>query len=126
MYVFKMVLASVKKSYEGRVAKIVPEVSVGVGHGGHCPILDPSLRGFLDREADEYEYDSYGEGSWGDGIGSTPVSDEQYLPGPGVGSGLVLEGGAGDVDLMMSGGVPTQIYFDVWNTMTCNWAEEGV
>ncbi|KUJ19262.1 uncharacterized protein LY89DRAFT_731670 [Mollisia scopiformis] len=46
LYVFKMMLGSVKKSYERRLNKIQPEFFVDNAMGvarGHCPVLDPGL-----------------------------------------------------------------------------------
>jgi hypothetical protein len=108
-YVFKMVLASVKKSYERRVIKILPDVisadsggSIGMGIAkGHCPILDPSLKPYWDTD----DFSSY-DGSFSAGMGRTPLSEALTTTYP--------------------TGQETVMYYDVWNTMTCNWADEAI
>jgi len=117
--VFKMILASVKKSYERRIAKIVPEpVSVEGGFAiskGHCPILDAGLKEYWDNDNS-----SYGS-SWETGMGSTPSG--------GVGSTPSGEMGGMIDHLGMPMGRPMNapdapLYYDVWATMTGSWAEE--
>jgi len=102
LYVFKMILASVKKSYERRVAKIEPNFvpvlqpkNIGIAHG-HCPILDPSLDS------------SYG-GSWD--LGGTPSTN--------------LSGATMGTPPTSFYAMPTApLYHDLWATMTGSWAEE--
>ena len=95
LYVFKMVLGSVKKSYERRVAKIEPEFFT-IDHGtivgvarGHCPMHDPTLNIFFDR------------------------TDSAYA------SSFDLSRGSPNVAVST---IP--LYHDLWATMTCSWAEE--
>jgi hypothetical protein len=105
-YVFKLILGSVKKSYERRVAAITPksfvlEMGKAVGAArGHCPMLDPSLAVYFDSDL-EMEDSAYG-GSWdytgGETLANTPASSN-------------------------SAGMPP-VYFDLWATMTGSWAEE--
>ncbi len=50
-YVMKMMLGSVKKSYEQRVSGIEPGIfvhDVASVVRGRCPIMDPSLKNYLD------------------------------------------------------------------------------
>ncbi|TVY71335.1 hypothetical protein LSUE1_G008616 [Lachnellula suecica] len=94
LYVFKLLLASVKKSYERRIGNIKPEtfaIDFGNGAGparGHCPILDPNLRTFLSSPEDSTYGGSFNRNS--------ATSDRQHF------------------------GMP--LYHDLWATMTCNWA----
>jgi hypothetical protein len=97
LFVFKMVLESVKKSYERRVAKIEPGF-FAINHGtvvgvarGHCPMHDPTLNIYFDKTDSAYEssFDLSGNGS----SASVPAS-------------TIL------------------VYHDLWATMTGNWAEE--
>lgn len=97
-YVFRMILGSVKKSYEKRVADIQPRSFVidnGNAMGtarGHCPILDPSLGPLFESLESSMDGDSFGMGSDGD-------------------SGVAF------------GSTPTP-YHDLWATMSCSWANE--
>jgi hypothetical protein len=100
LYVFKMLLGSVKKSYERRVGNIKPESFVmdyakGAGAArGHCPIMDPSMSAYM----------------------SSP-EDSTY------GSSFDLSGSA--TSEYQTSAMPTMpLYHDLWATMTCNWAEE--
>jgi hypothetical protein len=102
-YVFKLILGSVKKSYERRVSAITPtsfvvEIGKAVGAArGYCPMLDPSLSMYLDSDL-EIGDSSYGS-SWDyTGSGSTPASSNNAIMPP--------------------------VYFDLWATMTGSWAEE--
>jgi hypothetical protein len=99
LYVFKMIISSVKKSYECRVSDIQPnffaaERGNGIGIArGQCPISDPSLSIYLDSDDS-----SYG-GSWNlsGGTVNTPSTN-------------------------CTAGVP--LYHDLWATMTGTWAED--
>ena len=99
LYVFKMLLASVKTSYERRVANIKPEsfvVQPGKIAGiamGHCPIMDPSLSPYLNSPKDS----TYG------------------------GSSDINQIGASEYQTSTTG---MPLYHDLWATMTCNWARE--
>jgi hypothetical protein len=105
-FVFKLILGSVKKSYERRVAAITPKsfvVEQGKAVGaakGHCPILDPSLAPYFDSDL-EMEDSTYG-GSWdfsgGVSCSNTPACSVNTVMPP--------------------------VYFDLWATMTGTWAEE--
>ena len=103
LYVFKMVLESVKKSYERRVSNIKPDFFI-VDHGtaigvarGHCPMLDPTLSVYFNNPLSD---DSTYTGSFDfDGSASYP-SSEIWRP------------------------ANTPLYHDLWATMTCSWAEE--
>lgn len=105
-FVFKLILGSVKKSYEQRVAAITPQsfaVQMGNAVGaarGHCPMLDPSLAVFFDSDL-EIEDSTYG-GSWdfsgGASLVNTPASSNNAAMHP--------------------------VYFDLWATMTGSWATE--
>lgn len=105
-YVFKLILGSVKKSYERRVAAITPKsfvVEMGKAVGaarGYCPMSDPSLAMYFDSDL-EMEDSSYG-GSW------------DY-----TGSGSIANTSASS----NNAGMPP-VYFDLWATMTGSWAEE--
>ncbi|TVY94479.1 hypothetical protein LAWI1_G001210 [Lachnellula willkommii] len=99
LYVFKMLLASVKKSYERRLGNIKPESFV-VQHGkaagvamGHCPIMDPSLSVYLNSPKDS---------TYGGSFDLNEIASSEY---PTSTTGLPL-------------------YHDLWATMTCNWAGE--
>lgn len=107
-YVFKLILASVKKSYGRRVAAIASKsfaVEMGMAAGaarGHCPMLDPSLAVYLDSDPEMEMVDpSYG-GFWdytGSGsLANTPASSTNAAMPP--------------------------VYFDLWATMTGSWAEK--
>lgn len=94
LYVFKMVLRSVKNSYERRVESIKPDFfvyetgsAVGISRD-HCPMLDPSLNGYF-----ESEERAYGTPYGSNGRGSSHASQ-------------------------------TPRYHDLWATMTCSWAKE--
>jgi len=116
LFVFKMVLSSVKKSYEKRVANIKPDVFV-VDRRGHCPILDPSLQQYFSFDgpptpmlADDWDdmgtpnlsaTDSSGMG-WCE-TGNTP----DFSP---IGTACV-------------NGVGAPLYYDLWATMTSSWAD---
>ena len=100
LYVFKMLLGSVKKSYERRVGNIKPETFLmdhakGAGAArGHCPVMDPSLQVYFGSPEDS----SYG-GSFG--LSGSATSEYQTST------------------------IPTMpLYHDLWATMTCNWAGE--
>jgi hypothetical protein len=105
-FVFKLILGSVKKSYERRVASIAPKsfvVEMGKAVGaarGHCPMLDSSLAVYFDSDL-EMEDSTYG-GSWdfsgGATLANTPASSNNATKPP--------------------------VYFDLWATMTGTWAEE--
>ena len=105
-FVFKLILGSVKKSYERRVAAIAPksftvemDKAVGVARG-HCPMLDPSLAVYFDSDL-EME-DSTCGGSWnfsgGATMTNTPASSNNVAK--------------------------PHVYFDLWATMTGTWAKE--
>jgi hypothetical protein len=124
-YIFKMVLGSVKNSYEGRVAKITPGFldmgTSGMGSAGsasapasaaaataaaagsvmkgHCPVLhDKSLNVFWDKEVLD---STYGSGISPLGYeGSTPATETATATGPGF------------------------LYHDLWATMTGSWVDE--
>lgn len=111
MFIFKMVLGSVKTSYERRVANIQPNFffvengnAVGAARG-HCPIKDPSLGVYFESA----EEDSIG-GGWEVGAGD--------------GSGSVNGGGGsrGSDGTMRSSG--NAFCHDLWATMTSNWAQQ--
>jgi hypothetical protein len=95
-YVMKMMLESVKKSYERRVAKIEPGFFVindGYGSGiakGHCPMMDPTLKTLFDNAALTYD-ESFS-------MSGTPASTAS------------------------SSSIP--LYHDLWATMTGSWAAE--
>jgi hypothetical protein len=103
-FVFKLILGSVKKSYERRVAAITPKsfvVEMGKAVGaarGHCPMLDPNLAVYFDSDL-EMEDSTYG-GSWNfsGATANTPASSNNAAIPP--------------------------VYFDLWATMTGSWAEE--
>lgn len=117
--IFKMVLASVKKSYERRVSALVatpvpPSIPAQVWRG-KCPVLDPALKDCWDIESSFFDSSGTGSASWN--AGSTPVVMEGQVD---AGEGKGDEGSTG----CPMGGAGAPVYFDVWNTMTCNWAEE--
>ena len=119
LYVFKMVLSSVKKSYEKRVANIMPD-DFAVDHRGRCPVLDPSLQQYFNAEVSGES--TYGE-AWEDM--STPdligtdfsSTDWTEMGGTEGTSGSSSMGSAG-IDV-----TGTPMYFDLWATMTNNWAD---
>ncbi len=96
-HVFQMILGSVKKSYEKRVAKLNPKpLALDSRYGvapGHCPMMDPSLNTYFDTFAsmDESPFDQSGSG--------TPSIESTNLAA-----------------------IP--LYHDLWATMTGSWAEE--
>lgn len=96
LYIFMMVLGSVKKSYERRVSNIKPDF-FAVDHGnaigvarGHCPVMDPSLSIYFGTPDSTY-------GSSFD----TDVSTAASLTA-----------------------ISNPLYHDLWATMTGSWAEE--
>ncbi|KAG0647752.1 Transcription factor himD [Hyphodiscus hymeniophilus] len=109
-YVFKLILSSVKKSYERRVAAIAPKsfiVEMGKAVGparGHCPMLDPNLSVYFDQNLEMQIDDSTYGGSWDYMNGSTPESGAAYM------------------NTTMAPNPP--VYFDLWATMTGTWAAE--
>jgi hypothetical protein len=114
LYVFKMILASVKKSYERRVTKIEPNFvpvlqpnNIGIARG-HCPVLDPSLNVYFDSDLDIDLDSSYGE-SWN--LSGTPSTN--------------ISGATLGTPPPSSYAMPTApLYHDLWATMTGSWAEE--
>jgi hypothetical protein len=95
LYVFKMIMGSVKRSYERRVAKIAADFFT-VEHGnvvgdfkGHCPMLDPNLTVYFDPGTSTYD------GSFGLDGSVTSSSSTSTVP----------------------------LYHDLWATMTGSWAE---
>lgn len=97
LYIFMLVLGSVKRSYERRVDKIEPELLTMDPNNpssftrGHCPIMDPNLSVYF-RTPDS----TYSSGSSFDTEGiSTPSFTSSTL-----------------------------LYHDLWATMTGSWAEE--
>ncbi|RDL30129.1 uncharacterized protein BP5553_10407 [Venustampulla echinocandica] len=97
-YVFRMILGSVKKSYEQRVADIQTR-SFAVDHGnavvtsrGHCPIRDPSLGPLFTSVEDSMYGDSFS------------LNPSEY-------SGVAF-------------GSTQTPYHDLWATMSCSWANE--
>lgn len=103
LYVFKMMMGSVKKSYERRVSKIQPNVvEVYSAHivKGHCPITDPSLSVYFDNGFDEL-------GNWGSGDWTTAANTSGTASTP-----------------SSSAAAYAPLYHDLWATMTGSWAEE--
>jgi hypothetical protein len=99
MYVFAIVLGSLKKSYIRRVDSIQPTtflVDPILARGPHCPMKDARLSAYFDQELDS----AYG----GDFSGSS-VSRTEVPP-------------------YTSGVMGAPLYHDLWATMTCGWAEE--
>jgi hypothetical protein len=99
LYVFKMVLGSVKKSYERRVSKIEPGLlivdhdnAIGLARG-HCPILDPTLKPLF-----EFSDSTYGDSFEMREFGTSTASNTVAFSPP--------------------------LYHDLWATMTCSWAKE--
>ncbi|CZR61408.1 uncharacterized protein PAC_11304 [Phialocephala subalpina] len=95
LYIFMMVLGSVKKSYERRVNNIKPKF-FAVDHGnaieaarGHCPMMDPNLSVYFGTPDSTY-------GSSLETASSTPSFTAISAP----------------------------LYHDLWATMTGSWAEE--
>ncbi|KAH9219738.1 hypothetical protein DL95DRAFT_404483 [Leptodontidium sp. 2 PMI_412] len=65
-HVFQMILGSVKKSYEKRVSKLVPEPPIGNNFAtGHCPMMDYSLNVYFDPlvSMDASSFDLSGSGT---------------------------------------------------------------
>ena len=116
LYVFKMILTSVKNSYERRVAKIASNLapastpqSVGVA-SGHCPMLDPSLKVYFDNDlAADFDLSSINGKSWDlSGTSLTNLDSANMITPP-----------------PSSYSMPTApLYHDLWATMTGSWAEE--
>jgi hypothetical protein len=96
LHVFKIVLGSVKKSYERRVNNIVTIEQANVtGTGtarGYCPMMDPKMDMFFGTPDS-----SYGSGSSFDTDGNSTPSFSA---------------------------VSTPLYHDLWATMTGSWALE--
>lgn len=116
LYVFKMVLSSVKKSYEKRVANIKPEVSV-VDRKGHCPVMDPSLQQYFSFEGTQAAAYS---GSWEDmsapDLSGAHFSSTDWSEAEGTPASSSL--GSVGVD-----GAGAPLYYDLWATMTSTWAD---
>ncbi|KAH7348525.1 hypothetical protein BKA65DRAFT_398517, partial [Rhexocercosporidium sp. MPI-PUGE-AT-0058] len=65
-HVFQMILGSVKKSYEKRISKLVPEPPIGNNYAtGHCPMMDYSLNVYFDPlvSMDASSFDLSGSGT---------------------------------------------------------------
>ena len=113
-YVFKMILGSVKRSYERRVAAIVPKpLATETGNAirpgrGHCPMLDPNLAVYFDQEVETQMEDSTYGGSWDFSKAS-----------------LVNTPPNGNVLANVNNPPVRPVYFDLWATMTGNWAGEN-
>lgn len=107
LYVFYLILSSMKRSYARRIAKIEPktfnpEYSTGTGLArGHCPILDPTLSQYFDL-------DEYSLSNWDMAGGSIDPSPQ-------------------DTSVSSSSAtLPTgMLYHDLWATMTGSWANES-
>lgn len=93
MHVFKIVLGSVKKSYERRVNNIVviEQTIPPIGVRGYCPMMDPKMDMFFGTPDSSYE------------SGSSFDTDGMSTPSYGA--------------------VNTPLYHDLWATMTGSWAE---
>jgi hypothetical protein len=114
MYILKMMLGSVKKSYENRLADIKPssfdstmdegKVMAGMQFGS-CPVHDQSLKVYFDQRVD----DSIHAGS----------SDYFFDVNDGIDLQPGLYGGnSGSIGI----GQRRPVYFDLWATMMGNWA----
>ncbi|KAL3424957.1 zn 2cys6 transcription factor [Phlyctema vagabunda] len=118
MHIFKLILSSVKQSYEQRVSNIKPnfffvENGVAVGAArGHCPIFDPNLRPVFQANENLME-----------DIGSSSASASGSGSSSGIGgSGMTS---AGDWTSLEGDLTPGQdFHYDIWSTMTSNWAAE--
>ncbi|KAH8591825.1 hypothetical protein B0O99DRAFT_266476 [Bisporella sp. PMI_857] len=130
LYVFKMVLESVKRSYEKRVANIMPKsISVEKGNAremarGHCPVLDPTLKPYFTDFQVESE-----NGGWGDmtAMGSIPLNGADWSRTVGTPESLgsyESMGSYGSLGTMPTVGGSPLLYHDLWATMTCSWAAE--
>jgi hypothetical protein len=114
LYVFTMILTSVKKSYEQRVAKLeanlIPVLQANntdIAHG-HCPVLDPSLNVYFHSDLDIDLDSSYG-GSWDlSGTPSTDLSGVSLVTPPTSSYSMAT----------------APLYYDLWATMTGSWGEE--
>lgn len=78
MYVFKIVLGSVKKSYERRVNNIITiEQSNPIGVRGYCPMMDAKLDMFFGTPDSSYEsgssFDTDGNSTPSFGAVNTPL-----------------------------------------------------
>ncbi|KAK0121832.1 hypothetical protein ONS95_010113 [Cadophora gregata] len=93
-HVFQMILGSVKKSYEKRIAKLAPEPPIGhpLATTGICPMMDYSLNAYFDplvsMDASSFDLSS----------SATPSVESTAATVP--------------------------LYHDLWATMTGSWAEE--
>lgn len=100
LHVFTIILDSVKKSYQRRVANIKPEISEPFGSKTgplkrHCPMNDPDLSEYLELDDSAY--------------GCSPY---------------VLAGAIGSDASTPATIPPGSLYHDIWATMTSNWVEE--
>jgi hypothetical protein len=96
LYVFAMVLGSVKRSYIRRVSNIQRATVVGdrtvVARGPHCPMKDPSLSTYLEHDLNS----AY----------SSSLDDADMTPS-------------------VFRAMHTPVYHDLWATMTCSWANDA-
>ena len=77
LFVFRMVLESLKVSYSKRVAAIVPQVVMVETRRSHCPIFDPELKQYFEQEGESHSYGSSSIGSLG-----APTPSCECLPPP--------------------------------------------
>ncbi|RDW65554.1 hypothetical protein BP5796_10246 [Coleophoma crateriformis] len=96
MFVFYLVMQSVKTSYERRVSNIKPNfffvengVAVG-GARGHCPMMDPNLNPYFEPREETAWHSNGGEAEWD--------AEGKQVEIPALGN--------------------------LWSTMTSSWAEE--
>jgi len=116
LYVFKMVLSSVKKSYEKRVANLKPDMHA-VDKRGHCPLFDPSLQQYFDIDGNP---GPTFDGSWED-MTTPDLSQTDFSGTDWSGTGETsCSNSTGSIGIDAAG---PPFYFDLWATMTSSWAE---
>lgn len=99
LYVFAIVLGSVKRSYVRRVANIKPPTEIeypSAARGPHCPMKDPGLIDYLDNNDMDQ---AYGDMGWHSESSDVPSSAWRAAHMP--------------------------VYHDLWATMTCSWANDN-
>ncbi|PQE08336.1 zn 2cys6 transcription factor protein [Rutstroemia sp. NJR-2017a WRK4] len=148
-FVMTSMLNSVKRSWEERVAQIVPRqqsVDQRLFARGKCPIHDQGLMPYLENvdfdfpEKDFEEWVSNGGGGSEGGAGNGLAVEWGGNAGTGVGDGSLLGNtpvtasvgtpgsaglGLGDADAGSAAAAATVngvCYHDLWATMTCSWA----
>ena len=99
LYIFAVILGSVKRSYTRRVDGIQPTtflVDPSLARGPHCPMKDDGLSAYFDQDLDS---------AYGGDLSWSSLGSVHMPPCP-------------------PSAMNTPLYHDLWATMTCSWAKE--